>query len=323
MGTEDSTAIKPLDNQALPKWYSALGWIALLGTVLFSLLPNSESLFNITSGLGVIALIIYLSRYRRPDTVPKPLFIIFIIFFMVAILTAIIPHYAALPDFEPMSDSLHDLWNLVQAIVVASLCLVMLRKRDDLISFLMLFTLIILLITIFSPILGFMKNGLGMRLTGTKGGANRYAIMLMVSSLPIWILVLSKDFKSLSLRAWGWNVGRIVVILTIILIFYKLFLKAYHGEVHSDTGFVLWTLIMVGILIPNTLWFSAKKQPVFYRIISRLAPIGIYINLYLSASRMALALALLILFCVVLWKLRKHWLRCLLITGILIGAIGG
>ncbi|MBN1256666.1 MAG: O-antigen ligase family protein, partial [Planctomycetes bacterium] len=133
----------------------------------------------------------------------------------------------------------------------------------------------------------------------------------------------TKDLKRQAELIWSEFTAKAIVFFAVIYLLHISVIKASNQESNNLGIMLLGYIIVMGIIVPSLFWTGIYKNSLLDRLFGWLTLLCIYINLYLSASRMALALALLIPFCIALWKFRKHWLRCLLITGILIGAIGG
>ncbi|MFH0910637.1 MAG: O-antigen ligase family protein [Planctomycetota bacterium] len=220
----------PLPAAASPKhsrWKPVLGWTALLILLLLPPLPRRYVLIDLAAAVGVVLLIAHAVRGKGSFLPDGLLRLGAAVFLASATFSVLYPPLAQYPDLDGFLGSLHDYWATLRAVTGAGLCLLLLRKREDVAGLLAFLALFAAVIAVWALAECWLKGLLPLifaghaRLTGTCGTAHRFASLLYLFSFALWMLVLTPSLRNGSLAAWARRTGYALAVLVPLLLLRK------------------------------------------------------------------------------------------------------
>lgn len=308
----------------LPAWLRIPGWIALLGLVLAPPFPRLEAPINLAGGLGLLALlgILLAGKVRLlPDARMRWGLSAFL---GACVLSIVVPNLSAWPDTGPIAQSLHEFWNLVNAITAAGLILALARTPRERLALIFLFSLVMVMIAVGVPLERWLAGKIHLRVTGTKGGANRYAILVFVSAL--WLLLLEVHrWKHVALPRWSLYTAGGLIVVSPYLLFRKQFeVWEKHPMTLAGSDALAMVVLFVGIMLAGALFLLAITRGGGWRRVAAWCAITIlFFNGVIGLSRMILAMFLLLFGIVLLLHIRRRGILVALIAvlGVGLGAL--
>ena len=314
-----------------PSCLKVVGWTALLGLTVFRLFPQLEAVANIAGGLGALVLVgvwwVRCPGSEGEEPVMRLLKWALIIFLGVALGSTVIPNLSYLPAREPMIDSFHELWNLVQSVVAALLCITLVRTKRDLLSllaFLALVAIVMSTATVLEYV--FKATATYRRMTGTKGGPNRFSILLLLSMLLVCALERTRILLRVSLPDWAARFGWILAVVAPLLLYRKVISRLHKSEFlqlsHTDTRSVVM-LMLISLAVGLAAWFLCQRQSGLRCVLLLVGLVLILVSMFVAGSRTVLVLgAGLVGIVVLLWTRRRTMVLLvtfLLAAGLLAG----
>ncbi|MBN2713957.1 MAG: O-antigen ligase family protein [Planctomycetes bacterium] len=300
-------------------WYmDALCALSLCAQLLSSLYPRLEAVNNIAAGLGIVTLIWFALSGRIPP-IPKRWKIALGFFTLAALASCVIPDYS---DGKIVSDNFHRIWNTCMAMGSAFLAMLWLRERPQrMLGVISIFSLALAVVCLYPyMILLFGNIDLPSRMSGTKGGVNRFAVLLIPGCVSTLLLFNIKRLYEAAMPVWSKWAGYVLALAGPYLIIRKLQVKAF-----DDKGTIYF--IIFGIIAGILMWSALVKPGLPRRIIAFLFSALIVHNCLLCNSRastIAILLLLALTFGYVIFRNARSvkWIAASLIIIAAIAGIG-
>ncbi len=330
MPSASAVALPEAADSPFSRCLRIAGWIALAGLAVGCLAAGGEAVFNVAGGLGALVLLVHgvqAVRSGRP-VLAEPLLRLGLGVFAAGLLIGVLaPNLLALPETEPLSRSLHAAWNTVQAVVAAGLCLLLFRTRSDALAFVLLFSLAFFAVAAGGPLGQWMERGFKhMRITGTKGGPNRYAFLLLISTFPAWVLALSRTWSAVELRGrWLWIGGLVAGPALAGFMLHKRMLRMM--ESHAGSASVVPPSVVLGLLAGVAgacalVWLLLWRPGWTRRATAVTILVVAFVDLALTGARSVITVACLVVLAVAgVWTAR--WRQRAVLVGLGALLLGG
>ncbi len=187
---------------AAPSWRLYAARICLCTLAIAPLYPRLTAVVNGAAALALFFFVWQRDAWRSPTSSPAwPLRPALALFSASAFASAIFPHLGEAHSFANISISLHAVWNTLCSFALAWLACQLLRDtwRG---TFLLIFSLAVSMVMTTVLLHDVICGELAWRVTGTKGGANRWSMLVFFSSFPIWMAIY--DRQTIFLRPPRW-----------------------------------------------------------------------------------------------------------------------